>query len=235
MKKSILFDLDGTLLPLNEKVFVDGYFAILIKKLSKYNLDSKKLISDIWAGTKRMYMNDGKQTNEKVFWDYFMSNGYSLEICQSIQEFYDTDFSKAKQFCRENPFAKEVVEFAKENFDHVILATNPIFPKRATLERMSWIGLKESDFEYISFYENSSFSKPNPIYYTNILKMFNINPQDAIMVGNNDKEDYFAATAAGIETIIIDDNRIKYDDITIKKHCEFKDLKALLQNNYCNY
>ena len=51
----------------------------------------------------------------------------------------------------------------------------------------------------------------------------------------NDKEDYFAATSAGIETIIIDDNRIKYDDITIKKHCEFKDLKALLQNNYCNY
>ena len=42
--KAIFFDLDGTLLPLDEKLFVDIYFAELSKVFSEYNIDSKKLV-----------------------------------------------------------------------------------------------------------------------------------------------------------------------------------------------
>ena len=49
--KAILFDLDGTLLPLDEKLFVDIYFTELSKVFSDYNIDSKKLVETIWTAT----------------------------------------------------------------------------------------------------------------------------------------------------------------------------------------
>ena len=41
--KAILFDLDGTLLPLDEKLFVDIYFTELSKVFSEYNIESNRL------------------------------------------------------------------------------------------------------------------------------------------------------------------------------------------------
>ena len=57
--KAILFDLDGTLLPMDNNVFVKGYFKELAKKLSPIGLEPDKLIETVWAGTKAMVKNDG--------------------------------------------------------------------------------------------------------------------------------------------------------------------------------
>ena len=69
--KAIFFDLDGTLLPMNEKEFTDIYFSLLYKKVSSLGYTKENLIDTIWNGTKLMYKNDGSKTNEKAFWDYF--------------------------------------------------------------------------------------------------------------------------------------------------------------------
>ena len=58
MYKAIFFDLDGTLLPLNEEEFTKGYFHFLCEKMSNYGYDKNELINLIWAGTKEMYKND---------------------------------------------------------------------------------------------------------------------------------------------------------------------------------
>ena len=41
MKKLILFDLDGTLLPMDQDDFTKAYFYILINKLAELGLPSK--------------------------------------------------------------------------------------------------------------------------------------------------------------------------------------------------
>lgn len=71
--KVILFDLDGTLLPLDEKLFVDIYFRELSKVFLEYNIDPKKLVETIWAATHEMIKNDGRRTNEEIFWEKFKS------------------------------------------------------------------------------------------------------------------------------------------------------------------
>ena len=71
MLKAIFFDLDGTLLPMNENEFAKGYFGLLSNKMEKYGYDKNQLIKVILAGTEAMYKNDGNKTNEEVFWDYF--------------------------------------------------------------------------------------------------------------------------------------------------------------------
>ena len=171
--KAILFDLDGTLLRLDDKLFIDIYFAELSKVFSEYNIESKKLVETIWTATGDMIKNDGKKTNEEVFWDRFESciDADVSNVKGLLAEFYANQFyNKVKKSSTENSLAKLAVNLAKKNGRKVILATNPVFPEDA-LVRLKWTGLDVDDFDYVSHYSNSSFSKPNPKYYLDLWKL----------------------------------------------------------------
>ena len=58
---TVLFDLDGTLLPMNQDTFIKAYFGGLAKKMSPHGYEPEKLISAIWSGTKAMIKNTGEK------------------------------------------------------------------------------------------------------------------------------------------------------------------------------
>lgn len=187
----VLFDLDGTLLPMDQDVFVQTYFGLLAKNLSNYGYEPKKLIESIWFGTKSMIMNDGKQTNEKVFWNT-MSNIYGPNVINDeskFESFYINDFPLVKNSCGYDKRANEVIKFLKSKGYRLILATNPIFPRIATEQRIKWAGLDINDFEFVTTYENSSFSKPNLKYYLEILEKNDCKVENCLMIGNDVAED----------------------------------------------
>ena len=205
MLKAVFFDLDGTLLPLNEEEFTKIYFGLLSKRMIPLGYEPEELISVIWAGTKAMYKNDGIKTNEEVFWDVFKSH-YGIEKMKDkeyLDEFYTNEFRKTKEGCEENPLAKDIISFCKDNNLLVVLSTNPIFPKAGTMTRMSYIGLKEEDFDYVTYYENSSYCKPNPMYFKKLLNKFNLKPEEVIVFGNNTYEDGECAKLCGIECFMV--------------------------------
>lgn len=68
---TVLFDLDGTLLPMDQEAFIRLYFGALTQKFEPYGFDPQKLIQGLWAGMKAMQENDGSKTNEDVFWQAF--------------------------------------------------------------------------------------------------------------------------------------------------------------------
>ena len=198
--KAIFFDLDGTLLPLDEKLFVDIYFAELSKVFSVYNIDSKKLVETIWTATHEIIKNDGKRTNEEAFWDKFKSivNIDLSDVKEVLKKFYANEFfTKLKKCSTENSLAKVAVELAKKNGRKVVLATNPVFPIDA-LVRLKWIGLDIDDFDYVTHYSNSSFSKPNPKYYLDLCEKLDVEPKDCLMIGNDERQDIYAASSAGM-------------------------------------
>lgn len=49
---TILFDLDGTLLPMDNDTFTKGYFKLLAAKLAPHGYEPKQLIDGVWQGTK---------------------------------------------------------------------------------------------------------------------------------------------------------------------------------------
>ncbi len=79
----------------------------------------------------------------------------------------------------------------------MILATNLIFPRVGVLSRMRWTGLKEEDFTRITDYEKSSFCKPFPKYFSEILSVLGLNPQECLMVGNDAEEGYCTSPKSG--------------------------------------
>lgn len=225
--KAILFDLDGTLLPLDEKLFVDIYFTELSKVFSVYNIDSKKLVETIWTATHEIIKNDGKRTNEEAFWDKFNSNiNIDLsDVKEVLKKFYANEFfTKLKKCSIENSLAKVAVELAKKNGRKVVLATNPVFPIDA-LVRLKWTGLDIDDFDYVTHYSNSSFSKPNPKYYLDLCEKLDVEPKDCLMIGNDERQDIFAASSAGMNCYLVTDYLYTYPEC--KVNCEkgsFEDL-----------
>ena len=127
-------------------------------------------------------------------------------------EFYVTEFKKLRESSNVNPNAQKAVELAHKDGKKVVLATNPVFPMAAQLERLSWAGLSESDFDLITSYENSHFCKPNPKYYFEVCKKIGVNPQNALMIGNDEREDMKAATEAGLMGFLATDCRIMAKD-----------------------
>ncbi len=229
--KAVLFDLDGTLLPMDQDIFVKAYFGGISKRLMSRGYEPKDLINSIWKGTEAMIKNSGEKTNEETFWEFFKGIYGEKALLDEpyFDEFYRTDFDKVKEVCGCDPKAKETVEKLKAQGVRVALATNPIFPTVATKCRIRWAGLEPQDFEYISTYENSKFSKPNPKYYKAIAEQLGVLPQECIMVGN-DVGDDMVAEKVGMKVFLLTDNLINKSDTDISEwqHGGFDELQKFL-------
>ena len=192
--KVILFDLDGTLLPMDQDRFVKAYFGGIAKRLAPYGYEPNALINGIWKGTGAMIKNDGAKSNEEVFWDVFASMfGDKARADEpKFEQFYIEDFDKVQLSCGFDPKAAPTIAALKAKGYRVALATNPIFPSIATEKRMKWAGLDKSDFELFTTYENSRYCKPNLEYYKEILSRLGVSAEECLMVGNDVSEDMVA-------------------------------------------
>ena len=203
---TILFDLDGTLVPITQEDFSRVYFGLLIQKAKDMNIDTESMKKGLFGGVNAMVNNDGSALNENAFWQVFLSvTKADREATEPIfRDFYANEFKKVKSVMQPTEISKMLINNLKDKGYRLILATNPLFPIEAVVERMSWVGLTADDFEYITTYENSSYCKPNPKYFAEILEKLNLKVEDCLMVGNNTVED-MAAQNVGIKTFLVTD------------------------------
>ena len=127
---TVLFDLDGTLLPMDQMGFTKTYFGLLVQKAAPFGLKPQPTIDAVWAGTKAMVKNDGSAPNDRRFWGTFCPLvGVEESVLRPVfDKFYGEEFHGAKAACGENPCAAQAVRGLKAQGYDVVLATNPIFP-----------------------------------------------------------------------------------------------------------
>ena len=207
---TILFDLDGTLLPMDQEVFLKAYLGGLCKKLAPLGYDPKQVVDGIWAGTGAMVRNDGARRNEEAFWETFCGifGDKARQDMPVFEDFYRNEFQQIAQVCPQNPRVRPLIDGLKAGGFKLVLATNPLFPAIATHSRVRWAGLQPEDFAYITTYENSSFCKPNPAYYREILDKLGLDPAECVMVGNDVQEDG-AVRALGLPVFLLTDCLIR--------------------------
>ncbi|MDY4114621.1 MAG: HAD family hydrolase [Blautia sp.] len=228
---TILFDLDGTLLPMDQEKFVNGYFKMLAAKLAPYGYEPQQLINAILAGIEAMIKNDGSQLNEDAFWKRVVEI-YGDKVLTDkpvFEDFYKNEFQDARSFCGFNPKAAETVRSLKDKGYRVVLATNPLFPSIATESRIRWAGLEPSEFDLYTTYENTPYCKPNLDYYRDILKRIDCRPEECLMVGNDVGED-MVVEALGMQVFLLTDCLINTQkkDITAYPHGSFEQLLSML-------
>ncbi len=231
MIRTVLLDLDGTLLPMNQEVFVQAYFQLLAAKMASHGYDPKKLVEAVWAGTRAMVGNDGSRSNEEAFWSCF-AEIFGERVRNDLplfEEFYRNEFQQAQSSCGHAPEAAELISWLREQGYRLVLATNPIFPRVATESRMRWAGISPDDFLLYTTYETTGYCKPNPEYYRDILKKLSLRAEECVMVGNDVEED-MVARSLGMQVFLLTDCLInaKQADISQYPNGSFAELKKWL-------
>ena len=202
---TILFDLDGTLIRMDQDEFIRLYLVSILDKVGRLGYDTALVHKALEEAVVATLRNDGAVSNEDRFWQVFdeISGGLSSTIRAEIDSYYENEFSSViEATCEAYPRVGEVLEAVKEKGLRPILATNPLFPMVATHARIRLGGMSPEDFEYITAYENSSFCKPNPAYFTELLTKLGISPEECVMIGNDTRDD-FSALPLGIPVFVL--------------------------------
>lgn len=228
---TVLFDLDGTLLPMDQAVFAKAYFTAIATELIPHGYEFQPTIEGIWAGTRAMMKNDGAKKNEAVFWETFegLFGQRVREDKPVFDAFYVNKFDGVAASCGHDPRAAEVICRVKAKGLRAVLATNPIFPSIATEKRMKWAGLDHKDFELYTTYENSCHCKPHLDYYRDIMNTLGVCPEECLMVGNDVGEDMIARQL-GMQVFLLTDCLInrKEEDISSYPQGGFDELLAFI-------
>ncbi|NLU42805.1 MAG: HAD family hydrolase [Firmicutes bacterium] len=204
MRTTFLFDLDGTLLPLDQDSFVREYFKLLVPELIQF-LPADRVVETVMESTRFMIADSSAaRTNRQAFMEDFCKKvpGDPDELTELFDSFYRGKFSQLATLVSPADEIGRTVQTLKTKGYELVCATNPIFPLSAIETRLGWIGLDPSDFLLITSYEDMHFCKPDLNYYRETLQRIDRRPDECIMVGNDVEED-IVACRLGIETFLV--------------------------------
>lgn len=206
MIKTLLFDLDGTLLPNDIDIFIREYMKLLSRKIA-HLIPPDKFVPRLLASTKAMVENiDKNTTNQEIFLNHFFK-GIEMkeeELMPIFDEFYSQNFSNLKEYTQPDPCVLRMINKAFEKGFEVVVATNPVFPLTAIQQRLAWAGVDQFPYKLITSYEIMHFCKPNPQYYEEILEIIQRKPEACLMIGNDVEED-LVAQKVGLKTYLVED------------------------------
>jgi FMN phosphatase YigB (HAD superfamily) len=207
MLKNIFFDLDGTLLPMDMKKFVEIYLKSMCQAVCPYiKLSPEVLEKAVLAGFNEIYQNKSAITNKMKFWNG-LAKVAGPDIINEIPVFngyYNNEFILTKEATDKNSLAFDAVSILKNKGYNLVLATNPLFPKVATERRIKWAGIDKEDFSFITTYETSKYCKPDPEYFQETCSLADCIPEETLMVGNDVDED-MNAEKIGMKTYLVKD------------------------------
>ncbi|WP_320122574.1 HAD family hydrolase [uncultured Sphaerochaeta sp.] len=230
---TILFDLDGTLLPLDQDQFIQDYFSRFVIKGQELGYSPELLLAALQRGITAMVLNDGSLTNKERFDRVFeeASGIAAAEFNERFAPFYEHEFGLLRRHASPSLLAREIVQEVKRKGYTVVLATNPLFPWQGTEARLGWAYLASSQFSLVTTYEDFHYAKPNLGYYRQILQTLGKEASSCLMVGNDVEED-MVARELGMEVYLVTDYLINKSNRSIQgyRNSSFEQLYCFCKN-----
>jgi FMN phosphatase YigB (HAD superfamily) len=202
MSLTLLFDLDNTLLGNQAEAFGPAYFQALARHLQPY-APPQSLIHTLLAAIQRMVENrQPDQTLEAVFdASFYPALGLEKEALRAaIDAFYIQEFPRLRQLTHPRPEAIQLVETALERGYRVAIATNPLFPRTAIMQRLEWAELpaERYPFSLVPSFETFHFAKPHADVLAEFLARMGWPTDPVVMVGDDLQNDIAPARKLGI-------------------------------------
>jgi HAD superfamily hydrolase (TIGR01549 family) len=198
----LLLDLDDTLLRNKIDDFLPQYLGAFSKKAATV-LDPNRFVKSLLAGTQAMVDNrlpdcTLKESFEATFYPLTGVDVKSFEYL--AEQFYAEVFPTLRGLTNPIPQSIQLVKDAVALGYRLVVATNPLFPRTAILQRLAWANLPSDQYPYemITSYETFHFTKPDPAYYAEILARMGWPSEPVIVVGDDLERDIYAGRRLGL-------------------------------------
>jgi len=176
--KLILFDLDGTLIQ-STKIILDVFELVFERYFPEVELDQKTLTSFLG----------------KTLWQTFGDYTKDQDLINDIVVDYRKESEKLiKQELKSYPNALETIEYFKDNGVMVGVVTSKI--NHVAMSHLKLVGLDQA-IDHLVGYDDVTVHKPNPEPLLKALEYFDVEPKDALYVGDHEN-DMKAAKNAGL-------------------------------------
>ena len=182
-----------------------AYFRALSQHMTNY-VAPNVMLRALIAGVNLMYENeDPTQTLEEIFnTDFYGKIGFSRhDLVPVIEEFYDQVFPSLGQHTQRRREAVPLIEWAVSRGYRIAIATDPLFPRKATYQRLRWAGFDPEQFGLVSSFEHFHFTKSHPAYYAEVLGRLGWPEGSILMVGNDIMRDLIPAHRLGLKTFFV--------------------------------
>lgn len=231
--KTIFFDLDGTLLPLDMDTFLTAYFSSLRRFAEERGYDGEMILTALGKGVQSMLGTD-ERANDVCFWETFerLTGVDRATFEPLLTEYYATLFDELGATITPNPAALRVVETLKQKGYQLFLTTMPLFPRSAVEARLRWAGIDDpSFFDRITTYDNSHSAKPHHAYFQENIDLALGDASEILMVGNNTRED-LACCDLGTDAFLVTDWLLNPHDFDYSemKHGSLEDLLTFVES-----
>lgn len=207
MIRAILFDLDSTLFSIDQVEFMRNYIGLLSPRFA-HLLPSDRFAKQLLRSIDVMIKEPKPDhTNLQTFFDDFSkATGLTYNTLWPIfEEFYVIDFPALQCMSRVNPEGKKVIEFALQQGFMTALASNPVLPMSAVVERIRWAELSVEQFAVIPSIEYFHFCKPHLGFFEEITRKLKLKATECLMVGNHPVEDMIAREL-GLKTFFLEES-----------------------------
>jgi HAD superfamily hydrolase (TIGR01549 family) len=200
--KAVMFDLDNTLLrnPTPEFVaaYVEGVSRFFTARGGVEPSEAlRQSVQIMMNGPRRIW-----QSNLELYWELLhpIWFGTPEELTHAFDAFYSDEYAALKSNTSPAPMAGEVIDRVRGEGYKIIIATNPVYPAEAIRHRLAWADLP-SDLGYYDFVttaDNMHFAKPDPAYYAEILARAGLEPDEAVMIGDEPRYDVAVSKIIGM-------------------------------------
>lgn len=231
--KTVLFDMDGTLLNMGESAFEKEYLKRMMLFLEqRFSGKGKEIVKCIGYGAEVMKVSDGSRTNLDVFWEGFeKASGVSRDIVEPVvTEYYQSDFTGIGDGYVPDENMQKAVRLLHEKGIQLLVATTPVLPRIANEERVRWSGLSDIPWLDITSFETYNYSKPNVKYYDQICRIHDLNPEECLMVGDSLVKDYPAAELGMDFYLLLNEDSPEAEKQFTGKKGSRKDLLAYVES-----
>jgi len=199
---TLLVDLDNTLLGNDMETFIPAYLGAFGEHLTA-QVSPRQMVAAMLSATQQMMENTNPARTLKAAFDpkfYPVLDLVESEIRPHIDQFYRDIFPNLQSKTRFQPDAVDFVRAALQRGYQVGVATNPLFPRTAIVQRLAWAGFspEEIPFSLIPSYDTFHFAKPNPAYFAEFLGRIGWPEGPILMVGNDLDHDVRGAQEMGI-------------------------------------
>lgn len=228
--RAVLFDLDGTLLPLDIGRFIKRYLGALVPFYQRaLGLD---VLPAVMGGVKKIVASDGARTAADVYYGWLEAE---LGVPRArLAELYEEFVAEACPALGDgvvpDPAARAAVEACLAAGQIAALATNPFFPRSFVELRCRWGGLEPARFRAITTLETARFCKPHPGYYREVAALLGVEPNECLMIGNDVAMDLAPAAQVGMATCLVDGPYAEknFPGLTPDHTCTLGELPALV-------